>query len=173
VQRLIYRTLRQATGAEPHDEQVRLGIKVFLEEYGNHLLDSTQLYNGVEEALDRLYWASFAVVTNKPEKLSRRILQGLGIEDRFCVILGGDSTPLRKPDPTPLRDAMTRCGATADQTVMVGDSPVDVMAGRAAGVLTCGISGGFRGRADLEAAGCEIIVEDFRQIPDCFRPPAG
>ncbi len=171
VQKLIQRALREAMGTEAPEDQIGKGVELFLEEYGNHLLDSTRLYPGVREGLDRLYWAQFAIVTNKPEKLSRKILEALGLGHRFCTILGGDSISLRKPDPAPLREAMRRCGTTAHETVMVGDSPADIKAGQAAGVITCGIAGGFRGREALEAAGCDLIVESVSELPDHFGPP--
>ena len=170
VQRLIHRTLREVTGAEPNNEQAHTATSLYLEEYGVHLLDSTHLCEGVNEALNRLWWASFAVVTNKPESFSRRILEGLGVGDRFCAILGGDSTSQRKPDPAPLRKAMTQCGAKPSETVMVGDSAVDIHAGRAAGVYTCGVTGGFRSRAELEAAGCDLILSNLAELADYFCP---
>jgi phosphoglycolate phosphatase len=170
VKKLIERSLREATGSQPGEEQIRAVMKLFLEEYENHLLDNTRLYPGVREGLDQLSWADFGIITNKPESFSRRILEGLGLGGRFCIILGGDSIPQRKPDPTPLHAAMARCGAPAHHTAMVGDSPVDVNAGRAAGVITCGISGGYRGRSELEAAGCDLIIEDFTELPGHFCP---
>ncbi len=171
VQKLIQRALREVTCPEAFEEHLRRCCELFLEEYERHLLDSTRLYPGVREALDRLYWADFGIVTNKPERFSRQILAGLGLGDRFCAILGGDSTLLGKPDPAPLRAAMARCGARPRETVMVGDSPVDIDAGRAAGVLTCGISGGFRGRETLQSAGCDLIIECFSELPLRFCPP--
>ena len=171
IQKLIQRALREATGTEVPEDQVGKGVELFLEEYENHLLDSTRLYPAVKEGLDRLYWAEFAIVTNKPEKLSRKILEALGLGHRFRTILGGDSISLRKPDPAPLREAMRRCGATAQETVMVGDSPADIKAGRAAGVRTCGIAGGFRGREALEAAGCDLIIESIAELSVHFLPP--
>ena len=171
VKKLIERSLREATGSQPGEEQIRAVMKRFLQEYGNHLLDNTRLYPGVREALDQLSWADFGIITNKPEISSRRILEGLGLGGRFCIILGGDSIPQRKPDPAPLYAAMARCRAPVDHTAMVGDSPVDVQAGRAAGVITCGISGGFRGRGELEAAGCDLLIENFSELPGYFCPP--
>ena len=125
-------------------------MTLFREEYGHHLLDQTCLYPSAKEALDRLSWASFAVVTNKPEGFSRRILDGLGVGNRFCAILGGDSVQKRKPDPEALLKAMNACRAAPSETAMVGDSPVDIQAGKAAGVTTCGVLGGFRPRQELE-----------------------
>jgi phosphoglycolate phosphatase len=170
VQKLVQRALREVAGCDPDSEQVRIAVNLYQQEYESHLLDSTCLYDGVREALDRLPWASLAVVTNKPEQFSRRILEELGVGDRFCAILGGDSIPQRKPDPAPLLKAMAQCGAVPSETVMVGDSAVDVCAGKAAGIFTCGVTGGFRSREELEAAGCDLIVSSLSELADHFLP---
>jgi len=172
LQKLIERSLREATGREPESAQVQQGIALFAEEYGNHLLDRTRLLPYVTEGLDRLSWALFAVVTNKPEGFSRRILEGLGLGDRFRIILGGDSIQKRKPDPESLHKAMEYCGVSASETAMVGDSAVDVKAGKAAGVTTCGVLGGFRPKEELEASGCDLIVRDLLELADHFHAPA-
>ena len=168
---LVERSLREVTSREPESELVKKGIVLFKEEYGNHLLDQTRFCHGVCEALDRLAWADFAVVTNKPESFSRRILAGLGIENRFRTILGGDSVQKRKPDPEALLKAMQFCKAARSETAMVGDSAVDINAGKAAGVTTCGVLGGFRPREELEAAGCDLIIQNLLDLPDHFRSP--
>ncbi len=171
VQTLITRTLHEITGVDPGNGEVRTAMALYLEEYEAHPLDSTRLFDGVQEALKRLWWASFAVVTNKPERLSRRILDGLGVGDRFCSIVGGDSIPQRKPDAAPLLRAMAQCGASPSETVMVGDSAVDIHAGKAARVFTCGVTGGFRERNELEVAGCDLILSSLGELPDHFSPP--
>lgn len=168
VQRLLYRSLCETTGTEPSGDRIQEGVTLFKEEYGHHLLDSTRLYPGVRETLATLSWATFGIVTNKPESFSHLILKGLGLDSYFSIVLGGDSMPDRKPDPAPLRAAMERCGVLPRHTVMVGDSSVDVAAGLAAGAITCGISSGFRGHEELDAAGCDVIVESFSEIPNHF-----
>jgi phosphoglycolate phosphatase len=171
VQKLVERALREITGHNPETELLDKGVAIFREEYGNHLLDRTRLCDGVKEALDLLSWAEFAVVTNKPADFSRRILEGLGIGTRFHTILGGDSVRKRKPDPEALFKAMEFSNATASETAMVGDSAVDIEAGKAAGVTTCGVLGGFRPKEELEAAGCDLIVENLRELPLYFISP--
>jgi phosphoglycolate phosphatase len=171
VQTLIERALREVTGIDADPSLVRTGIAVFREEYENHLLDRTCLFPHAMEALDRLAWAQFAVVSNKPEVYSRQILEALGVAARFTAILGGDSARKRKPDPESLYRAMEFCGVPASLTAMVGDSPVDIEAGKAAGVTACGVLGGFRSRADLERAGCDLIIENLLQLADYFRSP--
>jgi phosphoglycolate phosphatase len=170
VQKLLERALRESTGQEPESSLTREGIVLFRKEYGKHLLDRTRLCSGVSEALDRLSWARFAVVSNKPEGFSRRILEALNLAKQFCIILGGDSTQNPKPHPEPLLKAMDTCRALPSETVMVGDSVTDIAAGKAAGVVTCGIRGGFQPSKRLEAAGCDLIIESLRELADNFHP---
>jgi len=171
MESLMRRSLREVTGTEPPRDQVAAGQRLMIEEYGNHLVESTRLYPRVVETLDLLHWARIGLVSNKPESLSRRILAAFGLAERFCVILGGDSLPQRKPDPAPILEALSRCHASTSETVMVGDSPADILAGRAAGVFTCGISGGFRSREEIQAAGCDVLIDHFDEIPCHFCPP--
>ncbi len=170
VHKLMQRTLREATGVDPEEALIQRGIALYQEEYGNHFLDQTRLCSHVKETLDRLSWANLAVVSNKPEKFSRHILEVLGLGNRFCAILGEDSTPQRKPDPAPLLHAMANCRCIPSETVMVGDSAVDIQAGKAAGVITCGVCGGFRPREELEAAGCDLLIENISDLTDHFYP---
>jgi phosphoglycolate phosphatase len=171
VQRLVERALREATGHDPAETLTREGMQLFREEYTNHLLDKTCLYPHVTEALDSLSWAKFAVVSNKPQNFSIRILEGLGIAHRFSIILGGDSIQNRKPDPESLLKAMDFCGAIPSETAMVGDSAVDIEAGKAAGVATCGILGGYRSEKDLRATGCDVIIKDLLELTSYFSDP--
>jgi phosphoglycolate phosphatase len=171
VQKLIERALGEIAGGEPDSILTQKGVVLFREEYGSHLLDRTCLCPGVKQALDRLHWAEFAVVSNKPEVFSRRILEGLGLGSRFRIILGGDSTQRRKPDPEALLKAMDCCKAPPSETVMVGDSAVDIEAGRAAGVVTCGVLGGFRPQEELQAAGCDCLIKNLSELAVYFCPP--
>jgi phosphoglycolate phosphatase len=170
VRRLIERSLREVLRAEPDEAQVAEAAALYLQEYSIHLLDSTRLFPGVAETLARLGWARMAVVSNKPEGLSKRILEALGVLAFFCTVIGGDSIPERKPDPAPLREAMRRCGASASDTVIVGDSVVDVRAGRAAGIVTCGIASQQASRGALAEAGCDLIVREISELPAYFHP---
>ncbi len=170
VPRLVQRAISASAKREPEADLVQKVMALFREEYGRHLLDQTCLFPGTEDALNRLSWAQFAVVSNKPEQFSRRILDSLGIGHRFRVIFGGDSVEKRKPDPEALLKAMKICRTSPSETAMVGDSGVDIQAGKAAGALTCGVLGGFRPREELEAAGCDLIIENLMNLADHFCP---
>jgi len=170
MRKLVESAIRESTCMEPDVSLLHRGVTLFPEEYGKHLLDHTSLYQGVRETLDLLSWAVFAVASNKPEVYSRKILKGLGIEHRFCTILGEDSVHRRKPDPAPLLKAMHCCRATPSETAMVGDSAVDIEAGKAAGVITCGVPGGFVPRQELIDAGCDLLLENIGELAHHFRP---
>lgn len=170
VPKLVERAILASTGHEPSLDMVEGLIALFREEYELHLLDQTRLFPCTVEALDSLSWARFAVVSNKPEGFSRRILDGLGIGNRFLLILGGDSVRNRKPDPEALIKAMQACGTKPSETAMIGDSGVDIAAGKAAGVMTCGVLGGFRPKEELEAADCDLIIDNLLELADHFGP---
>ncbi len=87
--------------------------------------------------------AIMAVLTNKPVRPARGICEGLGMADYFLHIYGGDSFPVKKPDPLGLRSLMEETGATPEETVMIGDSQVDVATARNAGAWSIGCAFGF------------------------------
>lgn len=95
----------------------------------------TRLYPGIREAIEDLYeLGHLAVVTNKPEHISRALLQALGVARFFGTVVGGDTCELPKPSPIPLRHAVKQLNGT--RVVMVGDSAGDVKMGRACDALT-------------------------------------
>ncbi len=166
---LVERSLSASHGLSaetaPKDEETSAALAIFMHHYRDHLMDRTELYPGVREALDRLDGIPKAIITNKPYQFSVAILEALGLSDRFPVVIGGDSLPERKPSPLMLLEGARRCGATPAQTLMIGDSRIDIAAGRNAGMATCGFVGGFRGRDELLAAGADLLFERFEELP--------
>lgn len=126
-------------------------LDVFLEEYRAGLVVRTRIYDGVAELLADVD-APQAIVTNKPEDLSRRILAALDLARHFPVVIGGDTLPVRKPDPEPVHAALRMLGATAG--VLVGDGPADVGAAQAAGIPMIGVGWGI-----ARPAGADVLVE--------------
>ncbi len=82
---------------------------------------------------------TMAVLTNKPVRPARGICEGLGMADYFLHIYGGNSFPAKKPDPLGLRSLMEEAGAPPEETVMIGDSKVDVQTARNAGAWSPGL----------------------------------
>jgi len=121
----------------------------------------TDFYPGIREWLAKLSadGCTLAVLSNKPEKSSVRILSCLESDDLFDAILGPETTGVLKPDPEGIRILLARTGIPASRTVMIGDSPVDIETGRRAGVLVCGITGGFGDEGEIRKIGCDILIE--------------
>ena len=127
-------------GTDP--ETVEEAIEIFLVWYRRHLADTTRFYPGLREGIARSK-ALHAVVSNKREDLCRSLLARLGTTDLFARIVGGDTCPERKPHPAPLLAAIEGLGIPRERVLMVGDSAVDIEAGKLAGVTTWGVLWGF------------------------------
>ncbi|MEE2887090.1 MAG: HAD-IA family hydrolase [Planctomycetota bacterium] len=95
------------------------------------------------------------VVTNKPVGFSQRILKHLDLARFLPVVIGGDSTLARKPDPEPVLEALAQLGASTENAMMVGDSPADILAGRAAGIRTAAVLFGYRSEPVLRETGAD------------------
>jgi phosphoglycolate phosphatase len=158
--------LERSFGEGTPEETLGKAQKLFEKHYEAHCLDHTRIYPGVKETLAHLASKPKAVVTNKPEGFTRKILEGLGLAGEFKIVLGGDSTPIRKPRPEPLWEAARRLGARPEDTLVVGDSPIDVKAGKAAGMMTCAVSYGLARREILESEKPDRVIDRFSQLKD-------
>jgi phosphoglycolate phosphatase len=148
--------IRRALGPKATEANVQVGLQMFLSYYRAHMLDSTRLYNGVRETLDRLTdCAKLAVLTNKPVHFSCAMLDGLGIYKHFVSVYGGNSFDHKKPDPVGVFQILSDTNGHRERTWMIGDSAVDVLTGRNASVRTCGVTYGY-------------ATETFRQAPPDF-----
>jgi phosphoglycolate phosphatase len=133
-------------------ERLPEALRLYLEHYDAHALEQTRPLPGVAEVLQHYRGRPLAVVTNKTAHLSRRILQGLGLWERFRIVLGGDSLARCKPDPLPVRHVLACFALPPGEVVLVGDGLHDIAAGRAAGVRTVAVTTGVATRAELQAA---------------------
>jgi phosphoglycolate phosphatase len=159
--------VRRALKAAGLDLDVRSALARFLELYDERLLVHTRLYDGTREALEALApRATLAILTNKPQRPTERILEGLAIAPFFRWTIGGDTAHGRKPDPGGLQHLMSLAGTGAADTVMVGDSAIDLRTARAAGTRICLVRYGFGFRtAESELTGDELIAGDPSEIP--------
>ncbi len=141
----------------------------------------SRLYDGVESGLRQLHdrGLPLAVVTNKPHAFSVALLQSLGVADRFAAIVGGDSTPLRKPRALPLLHACVQLGITPAAALMVGDSPIDVAAARAANCRVVCVTYGYTRGQDPREFGVPLLSRidalpallQRACVPDAARTP--
>ena len=94
----------------------------------------------------------------------KEFLQEMGLAPYITYILGANSVTHAKPHPEPVLKTMADLGFQADETLVVGDMPVDIAMGKGAGARTCGVTYGNASRADLAAAGADCIIDDFSQL---------
>jgi len=158
------RMLLQRSLPPEHQDELQTAVALFKQHYGEHLLVHSRFYPGVPDMLDHFREKLLAVVSNKPEQFTRRMLDGLSIANRFAAVLGGDSASELKPSPELLLKVLAQVQAQAARAIMVGDSPSDIEAGRAAGMLTCAVSYGYRPRDVLLPAQPDIVIDDIREL---------
>ncbi|HLC18176.1 MAG TPA: HAD-IA family hydrolase [Thermodesulfobacteriota bacterium] len=143
----------------------------FLEFYGERLVEDTTLYPGVRETLEYFVerGKKMAVVTNKPQALSERILDEMEMRRFFSMVVGGDTLSNKKPHPEPLVKVIKTMGFTPGESVFVGDSPIDCETGKKAGVFTIGVAYGFRPLDELVSAGFDLLIEKFPELKDVIK----
>jgi phosphoglycolate phosphatase len=154
--------VRRALGDTVDEALLRRGLEFFLSYYREHKLDYTRLYDGIPEALEILQGVNgarrvMAVLTNKPVNPSRAIVDALGIADKFVSVYGGNSFETKKPDPLGIHTILAETGVRPEEAVMIGDSAVDILTGRAAGTWTCGVTYGFAPHTLVETPGDAIV----------------
>src|SRR5213082_3402093 len=164
------RLVARALGNGATEEECERAMKFFLAHYEEHKLDSTRAYAGVAEALEGLREFPMAVLTNKPVRVSRRILEGLELAKYFRTVYGGNSFATKKPDPLGARKIVEELGATAGETMMVGDSEVDVQTARNAGTLVAAVNYGF-GTHDRAAYPADVYLERLTDLAPLLEAP--
>jgi phosphoglycolate phosphatase len=135
----------RALGGNAKEEELRRALQFFLAYYEEHKLDTTCAYPGVAETLAELdrQKLPMAVLTNKPVRISVRILELLGLEKYFRAIYGGNSFETKKPDPLGANTILGEFSVTPRETMVVGDSEVDVQTARNAGTMAAAVNYGF------------------------------
>ena len=171
--------IRRALGDPAHASFVQEALNFFLLYYREHKLDNTCAYAGVGEALRSISSSDglarqMAVLTNKPVRVSRDILAGLGLSQHFFQAYGGNSFETKKPDPLGAQTLMTEAGAQPEETVMVGDSEVDVLTARNANLWSIGVTYGFA-PVSLERTRPDILVDTPQELAQALTrsPPSG
>lgn len=159
---------------EFHGQPLEVGSAVhkslldrFLEYYDDHIADETVFFPGTLTALDSLSntgW-DLAVCTNKYERFAVKLLTELGELERFCVVTGGDTFPVKKPDPAHLLETAKRAGADPSKCIMVGDSINDIAAAQAANLPVIAVDFGY---SDVPIAELtpDRIISHFDELAD-------
>jgi phosphoglycolate phosphatase len=155
----------RALGGSATEEERKHALQFFLAYYEEHKMDSTCTYPGVEETLAQLHRTNLpmAVLTNKPARISVRILDALGLTTYFRVIYGGNSFETKKPDPLGANTILGEFGAAPEQTMVIGDSEVDVQTARNAGAMAAAVNYGF-GVHDRALYPADVYLDNIAEL---------
>jgi len=176
-------------GRAPSDEEWRAGIgrplQTVLREYAPDDAEAQRLFNRYREYQlehhDRLVTAysgvvdtlrafaeaghPMALVTSKSDWMAEKALRHVGLDELIPVVVGCDTCVNHKPHPEPVERALALLGVDRTDALFVGDSPHDVMSGRAAGVVTVGVTWGAFGRHELGEAGADVVIDRIGELP--------
>lgn len=141
-------------------------LDIFLTFYGQNLCVDTVTYPNVPSTLKALKAKGYrlSIVTNKPFAFVEPILEGLGLDGLFELILGGDSLPQKKPDPAPLLHVCETLNVGVEMCVMVGDSKNDILAANACAMQSIGVTYGYNYGEDISIYEPDVIVDDFAKL---------
>jgi len=162
--------VRRALGDQDANNEALFNeaLDYFLGYYRQHKLDHTTVYEGIPEVLQALTDAPktdrrMAVLSNKPVNPSRDIIHALGLGAFFVRIYGGNSFPTKKPDPVGVLTLLQETNVAAAEALMIGDSSIDVLTGRNAGLWTCGVTYGFAPHT-LEEVPPDVLIDSPREL---------
>src|SRR5437899_5377952 len=153
----------QALGHGATEAERERALKFFLAYYEDHKMDSTCAYPGVPEALERLAAFPMAILTNKPVRISVRILEGLGLARYFRAVYGGNSFETKKPDPLGAKTILRELGAAPAEPMLIGDSSADVEPARNAGTFAAAVNYGF-GTHDRAIHPADIYLDRLSDV---------
>jgi phosphoglycolate phosphatase len=165
--------VRRALGDPKHEKDVKEALDFFLAYYREHKLDHTHPYPGIKEMLRAIGNVDgtrrrMAVLSNKPVVPSRAIVEALGLAEFFVHVYGGNSFPTKKPDPHGVQTILRESKLRPNEALMVGDSSVDVITGRNAGLWTCGVTYGFAPHTLCEAPP-DVTVDSPQELAELLK----
>jgi phosphoglycolate phosphatase len=155
--------VERALGGAATERESKSALQFFLEYYEEHKMDNTRAYPGVAETLARLKHLPMAVLTNKPARISVRILKALGLAQYFRAIYGGNSFESKKPDPLGAATILREFAIPQREALIIGDSEVDVQTARNAGTLAAAVNYGF-GVHDRERFPADVYLDRFADL---------
>jgi len=163
--------VRRSLGDPDDENYVQDALLYFMGYYREHKLDNTYVYDGIFPALDTIIASrngspmKMAVLSNKPVVPSRGIVDALGLGKYFFQVYGGNSFHTKKPDPAGVAALLEEAGARPEETAIIGDSDVDVITARNAGIYSVGVTYGLAPHT-LEGAPPDVLVDHPRELGD-------
>jgi phosphoglycolate phosphatase len=163
--------VRRSLGDPDDENYVQDALLYFMAWYREHKLDTTYVYDGIKESLDAIQKSrddqslKMAVLSNKPVGPSRAIVEALGLGKYFFQIYGGNSFHTKKPDPAGVQALLEEAEATAEETVIIGDSNIDMLTARNAGIYSVGVTYGLAPHT-LQDAPPDVQIDHPRELAD-------
>lgn len=167
VERLVKRALIGQLDGEPSTADFEQALPIFMAVYRDNVSKRSRLYPGVKEGLAALADEGYrlACVTNKAAQFTEPLLKDMGIYDCFELVVSGDTTPRKKPDPMPLLYAAEKLGEQPAQSLLVGDSSNDVTAARQAGFQVVCVPYGYNHGKDIRDSSPDAVIETLADLP--------
>jgi phosphoglycolate phosphatase len=146
-------------------ETMKSQLRIFLDHYRENLPGVSRPYDGVLDAIDAFAVAGFvhAVCTNKLEVMSRGLLDGLGISDKFKAICGQDTFAFRKPDPRHLTETIALAGGDPARAIMIGDTETDIRTAQAASIPVIALDFGYT-PVHVSEFGPDAIISSYTEL---------
>ena len=163
--RVLMKNAFRATGEPASEARIDAAFAAYIAAYEKAPVAGSAAFPGVHAALDGLLarGTRLAVCTNKPEGLAETVLETFGLAGYFAGVVAGDTLPARKPSPEPLLEAVARVGGAGRSAAMVGDSPIDADAARAASIPFIAVSFGYS-PVPASALGADAVIDGYDEL---------
>ena len=134
--------------------------------YGKHCLEETDFYPGMKEVIERFAHLNLTVATNKPRDITEKVLEGLGVMERFKAILGPEDVVHLKPHPEMVQKVLARVHTVPERAIMVGDTANDILAAKAAKTRSCGVTFGYNTKEAVLKQNPDFVVDDAAELEE-------
>jgi len=151
-------------------KQLTEAVKIYKEHHRKNLVVRSMLYPTVRDTLDYFKILPMAVISNKTNEFVMPLIEHLGIARYFTLVIGADYGLPLKPAPDSVLMAVSKANVPKERAVMVGDGTTDIRAGKAAGVMTCSVTYGYRSEVELWNAGPDYIIHELAELKKLFEP---
>ncbi len=170
IETLVRRALASRLDEAVDEQHNARALPIFTELYAQHTSDRSRIYDGVPAGLDFLRRAGveLACVTNKASAFTHKLLADLELDERFSLVISGDTLPRRKPDPMPLLHAAQHFAVAPEEALLIGDSANDVKAARAAGFGIVCVTYGYNHGDDIRASNPDALIDSLAELPTLF-----
>ena len=169
--------VRRALGNVQDESLINIAHEYFISYYREHKLDHTRVYEGIPQALQTICGLQnglrrkVIVLSNKPVNPARAIVEALGLGEFCTQVYGGNSFPTKKPDPEGAKSILLENEVAPEEAMIVGDSSIDIITGKNAGLWTCGVTYGFAPHA-LESTSPDVVVDSPFELGQLFETSA-